>query len=123
MAGARAETSVSARAMSRSRLIPGKTTTAAFMPRSSPQHLDLIILDDDVGEELVGGRPEHRPRAGRIGAVDLAVENPAPAAAGDASHAERLERAFDGVALGVEHARLEGDGAAGFHRGALLILP
>src|ERR1700736_2074254 len=116
MAGARPDTRVSARAMSRSRLMPGKTTTAAFMVRSSSQHLDLIVLDDDVGEELVGRLLERRLGARRIDAVELDVEHLALAHAGDAGNAERLERAFDRLALGVEHARLEGDGDAGFHR-------
>src|SRR5262249_27303688 len=115
----RPEISVSARAMSRSRLMPGKTTTAALMARSSPQHLDLVVLDDDVGEELVGGLLERRLGAGRIRAVDLDVEHLALPHAGDARDAERLERAFDRLALGIEHAGLEGDGDAGFHRGAL----
>src|ERR1700732_4807134 len=123
MAGARPEMSVSARAMSRSRLMPGKTTTAAFMARSSSQHLDLIILDDHVGEELVGGLLERRLGARLIGAVDLDVEHLALPDAGGAGDAERLERAFDRLALGIEHARLEGDGDAGFHRGPLLISP
>src|SRR5262249_57311616 len=118
MAGARPETSVSARAMSRSRLIPGKTTTAAFTTRASSQHLDLIVLDDDVGEELVGRRFERRLGARRIDAVELDVEHLALAHAGDAGNTERLERAFYRLALRVEHARLEGDGDAGFHRGS-----
>src|ERR1700746_334482 len=109
MAGARPEMSVSARAMSRSRLMPGKTTTAAFMPPSSSQHLDLIVLDDDVGEELVGRLFQHRLGARLIDTVDLDVEYLALPHARDAGDAERLERAFDRLALGVEHARLEGN--------------
>src|SRR5207244_528136 len=102
--------------MSRSRLMPGKTTTAAFMASASSQHLDLIVLDDDVGEELVGRLLERRLGARSVDAVELDVEHLALAHAGDAGNAERLERAFDRLALGVEHARLEGDGDAGFHR-------
>src|SRR5262245_60581514 len=117
MAGARPETSVSARAMSRSRLMPGKTTTAAFIARASSQHLDLIVLDDDVGEELVGRLFERHLGARRVDAVELDVEYLALAHACDAGNAERFERAFDRLALRVEHARLEGDGDAGFHRG------
>src|SRR5215475_13160953 len=74
-AGGRPEMSVSARAMSRSRLMPGKTTTAALMARASSQHLDLIILDDHVGEELVRRRFECRLGARLIDAVDLDVEH------------------------------------------------
>src|ERR1700736_4078744 len=121
MAGARPETRVSVRAMSRSRLMPGKTTTAAFMASDSSQHLDLVVLDDDVGEELVGRLLERCLGARRIDAVELDVEHLALAHAGDAGNAERLERAFDRLALGVEHARLEGDGDAGFHRGGSVL--
>src|ERR1043166_4589392 len=116
MAGARPDTRLSARAMSRSRLMPGKTTTAAFMAPASLQHLDLVVLDDDVGEELVGRLFERRLGARPIDAVALDVEHLALAHAGDAGNAERPERALDRLALRIEHARLEGDGDAGFHR-------
>src|SRR3954451_21294771 len=64
MAGSRPETSRSVRAMSRSRLMPGKTTTADFISTiwieppeaaSSSHHLDAIILDHGIDQELVGG--------------------------------------------------------------------
>src|SRR5215469_3981003 len=122
MAGARPDTRVSARAMSRSRLMPGKTTTAAFMARASSQHLDLVVLDDHVGEQLVGRLFERGLGARRVHAFEFDVEHLALAHARHAGDAERLEGAFDRLALGVEHARLEGDGDAGFHRGWLSCL-
>ena len=53
IAGSRPEASRSARPMSRSRLIPGKTTTADFMPAdklSLSAELDAVVFDHGVGE-------------------------------------------------------------------------
>src|SRR5580698_8107228 len=82
MAGSRPETSFSARAMSRSRLIPGKTTTADFISipdrpdrPSSTADVDPVILDDGIGEQLFGGVFQRRLGAGAIAALDLDVEN------------------------------------------------
>src|SRR4029078_10935828 len=87
IAGSAPDTSRSVRAMSRSRLMPGKTTTADFMapvtpapPRRSsrrpvPQHLNAVVLDHRVGEELVGGILERRLDPRPVGALDLDVEH------------------------------------------------
>src|SRR6476660_2873567 len=130
IAGARPETSRSARAMSRSRLIPGKTTTADFiLALAGPvvfgagllsqieleQNLNPIILDHRVGEELFGGVPQRRLGAGAIGAFDLYVEHLALAHAGDAVDAERAQRALDGLALRIENAGLQRNGNACLH--------
>ena len=58
IAGSLPETSLSVRAMSRSRLMPGKTTTAEFIsefqtPPSSGD-LNAVVLDHGVGEQLLG---------------------------------------------------------------------
>src|SRR5579862_3053847 len=92
IAGARPEMSVSARAMSRSRLMPGKTRTADFIlfvvRALSPGHLDPVVLDDGVGEQLFGGAFERGFGPGAVGALDLDVENLALAHADDAGDAE-----------------------------------
>src|SRR5205823_2530365 len=80
MLGSVPETSFSVRAMSRSRLMPGKTTTADFMARyvlgsCSSQHLDAIVLDHRVGEELFRGIFEGCFRPRPVGAVDLDIEH------------------------------------------------
>src|SRR5665213_2317319 len=58
IAGSRPETSLSVRAMSRSRLMPGNTTTAAFMRRAS----QLLRL----GRTRPGGNGRARRQAGRL---------------------------------------------------------
>src|ERR1700722_14950817 len=145
MAGARPEASRKARAMSRSRLMPGKTRTAARIrfrfvrfrfvrapprPSAAPDrrrgsecrseassgHLDAIILDHRVGKELVGGFPQQRFGGLGVAARKLDVEHLALAHAGHALDSERAERTLDRLALGVEDAGLQRDGDAGFHR-------
>src|SRR5690242_19950010 len=80
IAGSWPETSFSVRAMSRSRLIPGKTTTADFIamiwmegPKtaSSPHHLDLVILDHGIGQKLVGRFFQSGFGAGLVAAFNL----------------------------------------------------
>src|SRR5688572_6167940 len=90
IAGARPETSFNVRAMSRSRLMPGKTTTAEFMgtiwreqPASSTHHLDAVVLDHGIGQQPVGGVFERRLGARFVGAVELDIEHLALAHAGD----------------------------------------
>src|SRR5579871_1487434 len=95
MAGSRPPTWASARAMSRSRLMPGKTKTADFMaaiPRS-PGHFDAVILDHRVGEQLFGRGLERTLGAGAVLALDR-------------------------LALRIQNPRFQGDGDAGFHQGA-----
>src|SRR5208282_5975572 len=79
MAGSRPDRSRSARAISRSRLMPGKTSTAdfiAFSERpSSSAHLDAVVLDDGVGEKLFGRGLERGLGTGAIHALDLDVED------------------------------------------------
>src|SRR6266702_2278158 len=77
MLGSVPDTSLSVRAMSRSRLMPGKTTTAAFMAGGSrsSQHLDAVVLDHRVGKELFRGFFERGFRPNPVGGVDLDVEH------------------------------------------------
>src|SRR5829696_2785550 len=119
MAGSRPDTSLSVRAMSRSRLMPGKTTTADFISTiwieppeaaSSSHHLDAVILDHGIGEELVGGFLQSRFRPRLVAALDLDVEDLALADAGNPADAERAQRALDRLALRIKNARLQGDG-------------
>ena len=53
---------------------------------------------------------------GTIAVGDLDVEYLALAHARDPGDAERLERALDRLALGIENAGFECDGDAGLHR-------
>src|SRR5690348_4196167 len=85
MLGSVPDTSLSVRAISRSRLMPGKTTTADFMSGAVPgssQHLDAVVLDHRVGEEFLRRLFECCFGAGPVGAVDLDVEHLALAHAG-----------------------------------------
>src|SRR5579885_1905572 len=117
IAGSCPEVSRNARAMSRSRLMPGKTSTADFMAlRSrSSEDLDAVIFDDRVGKQFFGGFSECRLGASAVGAVDLDVENLTLPHAGDTVHAERAQSALDGLALRVEDAGLQCNRDAGLH--------
>src|SRR6185312_11968860 len=97
------DTSFSVRAMSRSRLMPGKTRTDAFIGLSS-QHFHPVILDHGVGQELVGGLLEQRLRFRLVAAFQFDVEHLALAHTGDAGDAQRAQSALDGLALRVEDA-------------------
>src|SRR5271167_1137775 len=119
IAGSRPEMSRSARAMSRSRLIPGKTSTADFIAipvrQHSCRHLDPVILDYGVGEEFFRGGLERGLGAGAVSAFDLDIEDLALAHAGDSAHAERSQRPLDGLALRVEDAGFQSDRDTGSH--------
>src|ERR1700752_5238939 len=124
IAGSLPETSFSVRAMSRSRLMPGKTTTADFISTiwieppqgaSSSHHLDAIILEHGIGEQLVGGFLQRGFRTRLVAAFKLDVENLALANAGDAVHAEGAERALDRLALRIKDAGFQGNGSAPLH--------
>src|SRR5262249_41905381 len=80
--------------------------------RSLSFHLDSIILDHGIGQQLVGGSFQRRFRAGAIGARQFDIEHLALPDAGDAVDAQRSQRAFDGLALRIEDARLERNGDA-----------
>src|SRR5271156_4603091 len=117
--GSRLDTRRSARAMSRSRLMPGKTRTADFMAipvrLPSPHHFDAVVLDHGVGEKLFGGGFQCRFGTGTVRTFDLDVKDLALADAGDRVDAKRPQRAFDGLALRVENSGFQRDGDAGFH--------
>src|SRR5258705_3672334 len=89
VAGALPEILVSAAIMSRSRLRPGSRTTADF---TSP-HLDRVILDHRIREQLVAHRLEVGFRLGAVGAVELDVEDLALAHRADAAEVEGRKRA------------------------------
>src|SRR3954454_8115696 len=89
-------------------------------PRLS-QHLDAVVLDHRVGEELVGCVLESRLDAHPVGALDLDVEHLALADARDAGDTERLQSALDRLALRVENAGFQRDGDACLHYTAEII--
>src|ERR1700709_1062180 len=63
------DASFSARAMSRSRLIPGKTRMGGFIwERCLAQNFHPVILDHGIGQELVGGILQRRFGLGLVGA-------------------------------------------------------
>src|SRR5262249_56221299 len=85
--------------------------------RATPSfQFNLIILDQRVGEELVGRLVERGVRRFAIGRFDLDVEDFALPHARHARDAERFERAFDRLALRIENAGFEGNRDAGLHR-------
>ena len=77
--------------------------------------LDPVVLDDRVGEQLVGRLLEQRLGLLAVAALDLDVEHLALAHACDAVDAERFQRPFDRLALRIENAGFQGDGDAGLH--------
>src|SRR5689334_21522871 len=104
--------------MSRSRLIPGKTTTADFIATvelSLSAQFDPVILDHGIGQQFLGGAFERRLGAGAVGAFDFNVENLALPYARDPTDAKRTQCAFDSLALRIKNAGLERDGDAGLH--------
>src|SRR6516162_1351530 len=70
----------------------------------SAQQLYAIILDYRIGQELVGGRLERLLGLVAVPSLDLDVEHLALAHAAHAFDAERFQRAFDRLALGIENA-------------------
>src|SRR5712691_817803 len=86
------------------------------MPRASTDQLHIIILDQRIGEELVGRLLERDLGLSAVAAFDLDVEDLALAHADDAVHAEGFQRPLDGLALRIENAGFERDGDASFHR-------
>src|SRR3974390_3190722 len=118
IAGSRPDTSRSVRAMSRSRLMPGKTRTAAFIvTKLSADNVDVVILNPLIRQQPISGLLQEFFRLAAVAdAVDLDVEHLALAHAGDALDAERAQRAFDRLALRIENAGFQRDGDARFHR-------
>src|SRR3569833_1122247 len=118
MAGSRPEVSCSVRAISRSRLMPGKTRTAAFMALASilSNDLDAVILDHRVRQQLVGGLAQQRFGLFRVAAFEFDVEHLALADRGDTLNTERTQCTFDRLALRIENAGFQGNGDASFHR-------
>src|ERR1700733_9673655 len=106
--GSRPEMRRSARAISRSRLIPGKCSTADFIARPiglrSSGHFDAIILDHRICQQFLGRVFERRFGAGAIGALNVDLEDLALTHAGNTAHAERAERPLDRLALRIEDA-------------------
>src|SRR5215831_1765757 len=84
-----------------------------FVPRSF--QLDLVILDQRIRQQLVGRLLERGLRLLAVAAFKLDVEHLALAHAGDAVHAQRLERTLDRFALRIENAGFERDGDASLH--------
>src|SRR5205085_84872 len=86
------------------------------MERPSPDELHIIILDQGIGEKLVGGLLEGGGGMLAVGPLNLDVEDLARAHAGDTHDPERLQRPLDRLALRVEDAGFQRDDDAGLHR-------
>src|SRR6185437_15285315 len=84
-------------------------------PRLSSDQLDRVVLDHRVAEEL----PAHIFEAGLglrlVGLVQLKLDVLALADIANFGEAQAIERMSDGLALGIEHAILEGYVNSGFH--------
>ena len=75
--------------------------------------LDPVILDHHIGEQLAG----HLVKRGiGDGVVDLKLEQATGADIMDPAKAKAFDGVMDGTALRVEHAILEADVNADFHR-------
>ena len=78
-------------------------------------HIDLVVFDHGVGEQLFAGRLQLSFSGVRIRAGELNVEHLALPDARDAFDAKRLQRALDRLALRIEDAGFESNDDAGFH--------
>ncbi|VFU07509.1 protein of unknown function [Methylocella tundrae] len=76
---------------------------------------DLIIFDHLIGEKLFAGLPQHSFGRAMIGGVEFHVEDLALPHAFDPIDMERLQRAFNGLALRIEDPVSESDDDPGFH--------
>src|SRR5207248_11346089 len=101
--------------MSRSRLIPGKTTTADFIVAGTPSsaQFDPITLDHGIGQKLLGSASERRLGAGAMGAFDLNVKDFTLPHAGHPPDPERAPLALDGFVFRIENSGLERNGEWG----------
>src|ERR1700720_4741102 len=106
IAGSRPDVRRSARAMSRSRLMPRKCSTADFIgPATGPcssRHFDAVILDHGIGEKFLGGVFERRLGQGAVGTFNVDLKDLALAHAGNAADAKRAQRPLDRLALGIK---------------------
>src|SRR5437764_3768240 len=85
--------------------------------RATPSfQLDLIILDQRIGEELVGRLLKRGARRFAVAPFELDVEDFPLADARYARNAQRFERALNRLPLRVENPGFESDGDAGLHR-------
>src|SRR5450631_3844601 len=79
------------------------------------EDFNSIVLDDGVGEQLVGRLLQVRLGLGLVGTGKLDVEHFALADAGDALDAKRLQRSLDRLALRVEDAGFQRNGHTRLH--------
>src|SRR5271165_85948 len=85
------------------------------MGAASPLEIHIIILDQGIGEKLVGGLLERGFGTLAIAPGDLDVEDLALAHARNPLDAQRLERALDRLSLGIEDAGFQSDNDPRFH--------
>ena len=79
------------------------------------QDFDAIVFDHHIGEQFFAGGGERSLGRFGIRAIDFDVEHLALPHGGDSVDAERMQSAFDRLALRIEHTGFQGDGNAGFH--------
>src|SRR5690606_9908404 len=99
---------VSAAIISRSRLRPGRRTTAAF----TSANLHLVVLDHRVCEQLFAHRLDVILGLGGVRAFEFDLEHLALPDRSDAGEIKRRKRAFNRLSLWVENAVLQRDGNA-----------
>src|SRR6266566_4117949 len=79
------------------------------------QQLHIIVLDQRIGEQLVGGLLEGGLRLLAVAALDLDVEHLALPHARNPCNAERLERTLDRLSLRIEDAEFQRDNDPSLH--------
>src|ERR1700743_1838916 len=84
-------------------------------PSRSSADLDAIILDDGIGEKLLGRGLERGFGTSAVDPFDLDIEDLALTHTRHATDSKRFQSAFDGLALRIEDAGFKGDGDARFH--------
>src|SRR5918999_2911765 len=105
----------SAQNASRSSFDPGKTSTPTRGRTSGIAYVDLVALDEGVGEQpLAHALDLGARRRGTVG-LDLQIDDAADAGVGH-REAELAKRALDGLALGIEDPLLRAHEYGCLHR-------
>src|SRR6185437_14469853 len=83
--------------------------------RGPSADLVAVVFDDRIGEQLLAHLLDDRAGLVGIAFFEIDLDVLALPNVADAGYSKALDGAFDGLALRIEHAVLEGNLDAGFH--------